>query len=47
MSENLFTEGEIEKINFRFNDWDRDLGLAKKAELEKIMDILNSEYSIN
>lgn len=43
MAEALFTPDELEKINFRFADWDNELGGKKKKELETMVACLKSE----
>lgn len=39
-AESIFSEEELEKIFFRFEDCDRDLGNAKKEELKELADTL-------
>ncbi|MBI4947252.1 MAG: hemerythrin domain-containing protein [Bacteroidetes bacterium] len=39
-AESIFSEDELEKIYFRFEDCDRDLGNAKKEELKELSDTL-------
>ena len=39
-SESIFSEEELEKIYFRFEDCDRELGSAKKEELKELADTL-------
>ena len=39
-AESIFSEEELEKIYFRFEDCDRELGNAKKEELKELADTL-------
>ncbi|MBI4930370.1 MAG: hemerythrin domain-containing protein [Bacteroidetes bacterium] len=39
-AETIFSEEELEKIYFRFEDCDRELGNAKKEELKELADTL-------
>jgi hemerythrin-like domain-containing protein len=39
-AESLFSEEELEKIYYRFEDCDRELGNAKKEELKELADTL-------
>jgi hemerythrin-like domain-containing protein len=39
-AESIFSDEELEKIYFRFEDRDRDLGNAKKEELKELADTL-------
>ena len=39
-AESIFTEEELEKIYFRFEDCDRELGNANKEELKELADTL-------
>ncbi len=45
MAESLFTKDELKKINFRFADWDRDLGEEKKREFETIVTYLQEQLA--
>lgn len=42
-AESIFSEEELEKIYFRFEDCDRNLGNAKKEELKELADMLRKD----
>ena len=40
VAESIFSEEELDKIYFRFEDCDRELGISKKEELRELADTL-------